>query len=66
LVDQMGDKVIDLRCAHLCRMSLVVIEDELADPAGVGSLSAEGIVEVAQSLTVPVKQFFGPGRQRNW
>jgi hypothetical protein len=46
-------------------MSLIVIEDELSDPAGVGSLRAERIVEVAEGLTVPVKQFFGLGRQRN-
>ena len=67
MVDEMGNKVIDLGRAHLGRMSLVVIEDELADPAGVGPFRAQGVMQVAEGFAIAVEKFFarrvGRGRR---
>ncbi len=44
--------------AHLLWVSFVVIEDELADPAEIGFLGAQGIMEVAEGFAVVVEQLF--------
>ena len=61
-VHEIGDKVIDLRHAHLAGMALVMIHNVLAHPGNIGFLGAQGIMAVAQGFAVAVEQFFGRRR----
>jgi len=51
-------------------MALVVVEDELADPAGIGMLGAQGVMEVAESFAIAVEELLawdvGRGRRLGW
>jgi len=54
-----SEKGLDLGGSHLGRMTLVVKEDEAADPVHVGLFGANGIVFEVDSVAHLVEEFLG-------
>ena len=59
LIRQRRDKVVDLCHAHVTRMTLLMVQDKLSDPADVGLFGAEGVMAVAEDFAVLIEQLFG-------
>jgi hypothetical protein len=55
-VDEEG---LDLRSAHIARVTFVVEEDVAASPIQRGSFCAEGVVPGADDVAHLVEEFFG-------
>jgi len=61
---QAGEELPDLSFPHLCRMALVVEEDERLNPANLGFFSVMAVVSGADCLAIPVKELWL--RWRRW
>jgi hypothetical protein len=53
---QVGQKGLDLRCAHFGRVAHIVEVDVAFDPIDIGCFGADGVVFEAQGITHPVEQ----------
>ena len=59
LIRQKRDKVVDLCHAHVTRVTLLMVQDKLSDPAEVGLFGAEGVMAVTEDFAVLIEQLFG-------
>ena len=56
ILEEVGDKIINLGHAHFTRMPLVMVDNKLAQPADIGLFGAEGVMAIAEGFAILIQQ----------